>query len=128
MWESGGLQNEDFLWAGTAFNGGIGGNQQAPCGAVSAATVYLGLSYRCSSADKQRAKQARAEARQDASNLVTSFTQTFGTIICRDLIKLDLSNPEDSRRLAEISKDKCDKFAEFIIGKLYELDEKRNAA
>lgn len=122
------MKNEDFLWAGTAFYGGITGQQQAPCGAISAATVYLGLSYRCSSQDKQKAKEARQNARQDIGNLVFSFTDKFGTIACRDLVKLDLSKPEESRLLPEVSKDKCEKFVEFVIRKLYELDEKRSAA
>jgi len=130
MWEAYELGNEDLLWACIAFNGGIAGQQQAPCGAVSASAVCLGLRHRCSLADKQRAKQSRHEARQNASELVRDFTEKFGTIICRDLIGLDFSNPEAYRQFQEsnISKEKCDKYVQFVIEKLYEFDGKRSIA
>ena len=128
MWEAYELGNEDLLWAGIAFNGGIAGQQQAPCGAVSASAVCLGLRHRCSLADKQRAKQSRLDARQNAHELVRDFTEKFGTIICRDLIGIDFSKPDAYRQFQEsnISKEKCDKYVQFVIEKLYEFDEKRS--
>ena len=126
MWEAYELGNEDLLWSATAFNGGIAGQQQAPCGAVSASAVCLGLRHRCSLADKQRAEQARLNARQDASELVRNFTDSFGTIICRDLLGFDFSDAEAARQFHEsgIWKEKCDKYVQFVIEKLYELDRK----
>jgi len=126
MWEAYELDNEDLLWASTAFSAGIGGQQQAPCGAVSSAAVCLGLRHRCPLAEKDRAEQARLDARQDASELVRSFTEKFGTIICRDLLGLDLSNPEVRRQFREsgIWKEKCDNYIQFVIEKLYELDDR----
>jgi glutaredoxin 3 len=130
MWEALGLNNEDILWTCIAFNGGIAGQQSAPCGAVSASTVCLGLRHRWPLTDKKRASQERLEAREDASQLVRSFIERFGAITCRDLIGIDFSNPVAYRAFQEsgISKDKCDKYVEFIIEKLYELDEKRSVA
>ena len=126
MWEAYELDNEDLLWASTAFSAGIGGQQQAPCGAVSSSAVCLGLRHRCPLAEKDRAEQARLDARQDASELVRSFTEKFGTIICRDLLGLDLSNPEARRQFREsgIWKEKCDNYIQFVIEKLYELDDR----
>ena len=128
MWESYGLDNEDILWSCIAFNGGIAGQQSAPCGAVSASTVCLGLTHRCSLTDKQRAKQERLDAREDAKQLVRSFIERFGAITCRELVGLDFSEPEAYRAFQESGawKDKCNKYVEFCIEKLYELDEKRN--
>ena len=63
MWEAYDLENEDFLWTGIPFLGGIGGFQNAPCGVVSAAAVCLGLRHRCPLADKERAHQARQAVR-----------------------------------------------------------------
>ena len=128
MWESYGLDNEDILWSCIAFNGGIAGQQSAPCGAVSASTVCLGLSHRCPLADKQRAKQERLDAREDASQLVRSFMERFGAITCRDLLGLDFSKPEVYRAFQESGtwKEKCNKYVEFCVEKLYELDEKRS--
>jgi len=124
MWEAYELGNEDLLWASTAFNGGIASHQQAPCGAVSSSAVYLGLRHRCSLAEKEKAQEARLRARQDASEVVKSFTDKFGTIICRDLLGFDFSDTEAARRFREegIFKEKCNKYVEFIIEKLYELD------
>ncbi len=130
MWEAYELGNEDMLWSCINFNGGIGGQQQAPCGAVSASAVCLGLHHRCSLTEKQQAKQSRQDARQDAGELVRSFIEKFGTIICRDLIGLDFSQPEVYRQFqtSGISKEKCDKYVQFVIAKMYELDERRSIA
>lgn len=126
MWEAYELGNEDMLWACTAFNGGIGGQQQAPCGAVSASAVCLGLRHRCSLADEQKATQARLDARQDASELVRSFTEKYGALTCRDLLGLDFSNAEAYRQFREsgIWKEKCDNYVQFVIEKLYQLDKR----
>lgn len=128
MWEAYGLGNEDLLWSGVAFTGGIGGQQQAPCGAVSTAAICLGLCYR--SSDKQKAKQARLDARLHASELVESFTNKFGSISCFELIGIDFSEPGGYQQFLEsgVWKEKCDNYVQFIIEKLYELDAKRETA
>ncbi len=128
MWEAYGLGDEDLLWAGVAFTGGIGGQQRAPCGAVSSAAVCLGLRYR--SSDKQKAKQARLDARLDANELVQSFTEKFGSISCLELVGMDFSEPGGYQRFREsgIWQDKCDNYVQFVIEKLYELDAKRATA
>ena len=127
MWEAYGLGNEDLLWSCTAFNAGIGGQQQAPCGAIPAGAVCLGLRHRCPLEDKQKAKQARLDARQDANELVRSFTERFGTITCLDLVGTDFSKPGGYQQFLESGawKDKCDSYVQFVIEKLYELDKKR---
>jgi glutaredoxin 3 len=130
MWEAYELGNEDLLWPCVAFNGGIGGQQQAPCGAIPAGAVCLGLRHRCSLEDKQKAKQARLDARKDAHELVRSFTEKFGTITCLDLVGTDFSQPGGYQQFLESDawKEKCDSYVQFVIEKLYELDEKRSAA
>jgi glutaredoxin 3 len=130
MWEAYEWGDEDLLWAGIAFNGGIGGQQQAPCGAVSSGAVCLGLRHRCPAEDKQKTKQARLDARQDASELVRSFTQKFGTITCLDLVGIDFSKPGGYQEFQEsgIWKEKCDHYVQFVLEKLYELDKRRSVA
>jgi len=130
MWEAYGLDNEDLLWSCIAFTGGIGGQQQAPCGAVTAGALCLGLQYRCPLEDKQKAKQARLDTRKDAHELVRGFTERFGTIICLDLVETDFSRPGGYQQFLESGawKDKCDSYVQFVIEKLYELDEKRRVA
>jgi glutaredoxin len=60
---------------------------------------------------------------------VAAFTDKFGSITCRDLLGLDFSKPEEYRRFQEsdISKEKCDKFVQFVIEKLYEFDAKNSS-
>ena len=129
MWEAYGLDNEDLLWSCIAFTGGIGGQQQAPCGAVTAGALCIGLQHRCPLEDKQKAKQARHDTRKDAHELVSSFTYRFGTINCLDLVGTDFSKPGGYQQFLEsgVWKEKCDSYVQFIIEKLYEMDEKRRA-
>ena len=128
MWEAYEMGNEDFLWASTAFQGGIAGQQQAPCGAVSSAAVCLGLRHRCSLADKGKARQARRDANDDADELVRSFVEKFGELTCIGLLGIDLADEEAVKRAREskVFEQKCDKQILYVIEKLYELDEKRS--
>ncbi len=72
-------------------------------------------------------KQARLDIEREAAELVRDFTKRFGTLVCRDLVGLDLSDPEVRRRFQaqNLSKDTCDKFVSLVIEKLYQLEEKR---
>jgi|TARA_B100000315_G_scaffold235105_1_gene249707 C_GCAxxG_C_C family probable redox protein len=130
MWETYGLDNEDLLWAGTALQGGIGGQRKAVCGAISSSAVCLGLRHRCSLDVEEEANQARLDARKEAGELVESFAENFGDIICQNLIGVDLSDPEVRRHFRESGmwEEKCHNYVKFAVEKLYELDEKRNPA
>ena len=77
MWEAYELENEDFLWTGIPFLGGIGGFQNAPCGVVSATAVCLSLRHRVPLSDKERAKQARHAIRAFSAKIVSEFNQHF---------------------------------------------------
>lgn len=124
MWEAYGLENEDFLWIGIPFMGGIGGYQDAPCGVVSASAVCIGLRHRCPLSEKERAKQARHAVRTFSAKIVAEFKQHFGDITCRKLIGIDFSKPGEYQRFLEsgIWKDKCEKYVAYMIEKLYELE------
>jgi C_GCAxxG_C_C family probable redox protein len=124
MWEAYGLDNEDLLWSGIAFTGGIGGQQLAPCGAISSAAICLGLRHHNYATDKQKTKQARSGARQHANKLTKDFIERFGSIACLDLVGSDFSEPGGYQQFLEsgVSKEKCDLYVQFIIEKLYELD------
>lgn len=128
MWEAYGLENAEFLWAGTAFHGGIAGQQQAPCGALSAAAIALGLRHRCSPGDdKEKAVPARKTANEDAAAVVKSFKEKFGDITCLGLLGVDLSDEAAAKKAIEAGLfKKCDDYVLFVIGKLYELEEKRS--
>lgn len=122
MWETTELGSEDLLWATTTFNGGIGGQQEAVCGAVSAAAVYFGLHYRCPTTDKQLADIARRTARKEARNLVDGFSKQYGDIICKRLLGVDFSDSEALKRFRDSGEwqRKCDGFTQFVLERLYE--------
>jgi len=127
MWEAYDMGNEDFLWAGIPFLGGIGGFQNAPCGVVSASAVCLGLRHRSPLSDKEQSKQARHVIRAFSARIVSEFNQHFGDITCQGLIKMDFSKPGEYKRFQDsgIWKEKCEKYVTFMIEKLYALEDDR---
>ena len=129
MWEAYDLGNEDFLWAGIPFMAGISGEQQAPCGAVSASVISIGLRHRCSFADKEKVEQARNAVRHYAGKLVRDFTKQFGDITCRGLLGMDFSKPGEYQKFLEsgVWKEKCEKYVQYIIEKLYEFEDEKDA-
>jgi hypothetical protein len=124
MWDAYGMQNEDFLWAGIPFLSGISGHQQAPCGAVSAAAVSLGLRHRHPLADKPGAKQARTRIRNHAAQFIRDFTVQFGDIACGNLLGIDFSKEGEYKRFRSsgIWKDKCENYVQYTIERLYALE------
>jgi hypothetical protein len=125
MWQAYGMQNEDFLWAGIPFLSGISGQQQAPCGAVSAGAVALGLRHRCALNDKRAAKQAREAIRRSTSHMVQAFARSFGDITCHGLLNIDFSKEGEYKRFREsgIWKEKCERYVQYVIEQLYALEE-----
>jgi len=120
------LDNEDFLWAGINFMGGIAMRQQAPCGALSAAAIFFGLSHRCPMDDKEKAQKAIEKSREQAARLVDLFNEKFGSITCRDVIGYDFTEREKNRELIESGKwkERCAGSVNFVIKKVYEMMEK----
>jgi glutaredoxin 3 len=107
--------------------GGISGQQEAPCGALSAAAVCLGLLHRTPLSDKKSSKQARHQARLDADELVRGFKDEFGAISCRQLIGIDFSEPGEYRNFLEsgIWQDKCLRYVQFVVERFYGFDQRR---
>lgn len=128
MWEAYGLENEDLLWAGITFSGGIAGQQQAACGAISAAAIALGLHHKPSGGDREKAEKARRAAIDDAAELVKDFIRKYGEVSCIGLTGVDLSDEEARKQAIEdgLFEQKCDMQALYVIEKLYELEEKRS--
>lgn len=130
LWESLDLGGREVLWTCTSFVGGIGGQQDAPCGAVSAATVCSGLIHRDTSMEKEATKRARRKARRDAAEFVHLFREEFGTIVCGSLLGVDFVKPGEYKKFLEsnVWKDKCMKYVEFAVEKLLEFEERERMA
>jgi glutaredoxin 3 len=127
LWESFDLGPEEVLWTGINFMGGFSNQQEAPCGALSATVVCLGLLHRAPLSDKKRTKQARHKARQDADELVRCFKADFGNLSCRQLVGVDFSQPGEYQRFQESgrSNDTCMRYVQFVIERFYGFDERR---
>ena len=126
MWEAYGLENEDMLWASIALRGGIGGQQQATCGALSSAAVCLGLRHARSLADRKEAEKVEDVVCQKAREIADDFLDKFGAVACFDLVGVELSDEVARKKAREsgIIEEKCHNQVRFVIEKLYELDEK----
>jgi len=124
MWEAYDMKDENLLWAGIPFMGGISGENKATCGAVSGAAITLGLVHRTPLADKAKAKQARNRSREHATRLVKSFGDTFGHVNCQDLLGIDFSIPGAYQefRSSGIAEQKCYQYVHFIIETLYAFE------
>ena len=120
------MNDDAFLWAGIPFIGGISGHQDAPCGAVSASTIFLGLKHRCSPSEKEKAKERRVKARTEANEFVRDFKNRFGNIICRELVGFDFSDKEAAKRAKEAGAGmaNCSNYIRFSLEKIYELENK----
>ncbi len=99
--------------------------QDAPCGAVSTATMAVGLVCRVPKEDKAAVKQARQRARVGAGDLVTQFTAAFSGLTCRQLVGYDFSAPGAYQQFLEsgLWKDKCLAYVQFAVERVYMLAE-----
>lgn len=126
MWETTDLGSEDLLWAATNFVGGLASQREAVCGTLSGAAIFLGLHYRVPLSNKGQADKARNTARERARELVLSFTQEHGNIICGKLTGIDFNDLIASQHFRDSGEwmRKCVGYVQYVINKLYELETK----
>jgi len=126
MWETTSLGSEELLWAATAFNGGISSQRDAVCGALSGATIYLGLKHRTRLKNNELAQKAKDTARQEAATVVQKFQSKYGDLICKELVGIDFSNSVAVKEYRDSGKwiDSCSLLVQSVITLLYELERK----
>ena len=88
-----GTKNELVPKIAAGFGGGIG-RCGSVCGALSGSIMAVGIK----DAPNEPGMEKRIKAYADARTLYNQFKQQNGTVFCRELIKLDLSNPEDAAK------------------------------
>jgi C_GCAxxG_C_C family probable redox protein len=100
--------------AGSALGGGVGASGEV-CGAITGAAVALGL-YKgrddiTDEVGAERKKKLYVTMRQ----LSKAFTAKFGAVTCRQLIELDLSDPDQLEIFKQCGKrsNLCTKFVAF---------------
>ena len=85
-----GLDRETLLALGRGLGGGMG-RLGLTCGAVSGAMVVLGLA--CPEGDDEARRKERVYGA--VGEFTARFKASHGSIICRDLLELDISDPAD---------------------------------
>jgi C_GCAxxG_C_C family probable redox protein len=85
-----GLSQEQALRVACAFGGGMAGTGQT-CGAVNGALVVLGLAHGHTTAGDAAAKARTYAATKD---LWARFRERHGSIVCRELLGVDIGTPE----------------------------------
>ncbi len=85
------LKLANGLGAGGNYNGKI-------CGAVMGAFIVLGLK---NGSDKANNKKAKELLKSKLDTFTADFKKEFGSIECNELLKADISNPDDLQRLRD---------------------------
>jgi C_GCAxxG_C_C family probable redox protein len=92
-----GLETDAAFRIAAAFGGGIAGRGET-CGAVLGACMALGLRHgRTEASDQEREDRVNALAQA----FITAFAGRNGSILCRDLLGVDLGDPDGGRLASE---------------------------
>lgn len=93
-----GLDEETALKVATQFGGGARKGEM--CGAVAGALMVLGLKYgHCHAEDN--AEKGRAYG--IAEDFMNRFIAAQGTVVCRELLGYDVSNPKNMEKIRELN-------------------------
>ena len=119
-----GLDREIAIKVADAFGGGIGRTWET-CGAVTGALMVMGLKYGEKSPESARNNKG---IHKMAKDFISRFASRNGSILCRELLERDISNPDtyNSKETLELFRDSCPKYvrdAAEIIEELIEFPE-----
>ncbi len=119
MFEHWNGKNELVPKLATAFGGGIG-RSGSVCGALTGAVMALGVKH----GTNESSLEKRLKAYELAHNLYKRFEEKHGTVMCRELIGYDLSNPEEleKARRSNVFQEKCAGFVRSAVEMLAELE------
>jgi len=88
-----GFDRDMALKLAAGFGGGMG-CMAATCGAVTGAFMVLGLQFAVATTDRQAKEAIYARIREFADR----FKERNGSVVCRELLDCDISNPEELKR------------------------------
>jgi len=120
MFEHWNGKNELIPKIATAFGGGIG-RCGSVCGALTGSVMVLGIKY----GTNESSLEKRLKAYELTQKLYKQFENQHGSVLCRELIEYDLSNPEEleKARRAKVFEEKCANFVRKAVETLVELTE-----
>jgi len=120
MFEHWNGENELIPKIATAFGGGIG-RCGSVCGVLTGGVMALGIRY----GTNEPSVENRLKAYELAQKFYKQFERQHGSVLCRELIVYDLSNPEEleKARKAKVFEEKCVNFVKKAVATLVELSE-----
>jgi C_GCAxxG_C_C family probable redox protein len=112
-------KNELIPKIATGFGGGIG-RCGSVCGALTGGIMAVGIEYGTNDPGVEK----RAKAYTNAQALYNQFQKQHGSIMCRDLFKYDLSNPEQAAkaRQAKVFEKVCTGLIKSVIQNFIALE------
>ena len=114
-----GLKSDFALKVSSAFGGGVARRAET-CGAVVGALMVIGLKYGNMDATDSRAKDTTYKL---ANEFITRFTDRHDSIVCKDLLEVDISTPEGHKaaKKRKLFSTQCPKYVEDAAGILDEI-------
>jgi len=103
----------------TPLGGGIG-RRGSVCGALTGGVIAIGLKVGRS---KLKDTKRREESYDKALELFKRFEKEFGSPVCYDLIKLDLTTPEGREKIKTVRLEKCINFVRAAANNVAQLME-----
>jgi len=112
-------KNELIPKVATAFGGGMG-RCGSVCGALTGGLIAIGLKY----GTNEPSVKKRSRAYELGETLYRRFEKQNGTVMCRELIGLDLSDAEQREKAHEehVFEKKCNVFVKSAVEILAALD------
>jgi len=104
----------------TAFGAGIG-RCGSVCGALTGGVMAIGIRY----GTNEPSLEKRLRAYELAERFYKQFERQHGSVLCRELIGYDLSNPEEleQARKTKVFEEQCVNFVRKTVETLLELSE-----
>ena len=108
--ESIGTKSDLIPKIATPFGGGIG-RRGSVCGALTGGAMAIGLKVGRS---ELKDTKSREESYEKALELFKRFEKEFGSALCYDLIKLDLTTSEGRKKINKVRLEKCIHFVRAV--------------
>ena len=104
----------------TGFGGGIG-RCGSICGALTGGVMAIGTKY----GTNEPSAEKRLQGYKLSQELFKQFELRHGTVLCRELIHYDLSNPDERKEAnqTKVFEKKCTKFVRTSVEILLDLTE-----